>query len=354
MRIPPYQKPFRGSQLNRSHPLVRDLIGAFILNEGTGNRVQCHGNPRHDGTIQNNLAWVVNAPGIGLYNAARTNDNRVLLDNPIILPDGPWTAIWSVEQVAGASEVIFGKNVVGSSGYIAWGTDYLYHRNDNGDGIQIGATLDRTGLNQWSYRVMESGAGAEVDVFKNGAMYVENESGPINDPLITVDFLMDGATNSNINMIGTMFYIYFFDKALSDEEIFWLYREPYSIFQPRKVVALFSVLEGSICWGHVTGVTQDNVETFANKWSGTGEASGSGNNEIITLDSGENMESEVINIGDNKVEILIDEYQTGSGPAPVIKYKDGNSVSNCNADSWNIYSVPFDSTGFVKIRIEAS
>jgi hypothetical protein len=62
------------------------------------------------------------------------------------------------------------------------------------------------------------------------------------------------------------------------------------------------------------------------------------------------MESEVVKIS-NSVEILYDNYQTGSGPPPIIEYKNGSTEENCNNDSWNIYSDPFIALGYIKIKV---
>lgn len=110
---------------------------------------------------------------------------------------------------------------------------------------------------------------------------------------------------------------------------------------------------GTITWGHKTSVEEDSARSFLSHWSGTGLISGSGDSEILTLDEGEYEESEVVNVGANEIEIIVDNYQSGSGPAPVVKYKDGDSEANCEADSWNTYSAPFTSSGYIKVRVEA-
>jgi hypothetical protein len=111
-------------------------------------------------------------------------------------------------------------------------------------------------------------------------------------------------------------------------------------------------LTGTVCYGHITGVTQDHARPFSAGWTGTGSITGSNDNETLTLSTGQNEESEIINIGTGQIDIIIDEYQSGSGDSPVIKYKNGNSEANCNADSWNTYSAPFNSLGYIKIRVE--
>jgi len=111
-------------------------------------------------------------------------------------------------------------------------------------------------------------------------------------------------------------------------------------------------IEGSTCFGHSTGVTQDNALTFAANFTGTATISGSGDNEIISIWPGEYSESEIVNIGVGEVTISLNQYQSGVGEAVTVKYKDGDSEANCEADTWNIYSAPFTSEGFVKVRVE--
>ena len=112
------------------------------------------------------------------------------------------------------------------------------------------------------------------------------------------------------------------------------------------------IVVGSTCWGHDTSVDEDNVLDFTGKWTGDGEISGSGDAEIMELGGvGKYMESEVVNIGAVSVEIEVNKY-IGS-PVGTVKYKDGSSAENCEADTWSEYSSAFDSAGYVKIRVEA-
>jgi len=99
-------------------------------------------------------------------------------------------------------------------------------------------------------------------------------------------------------------------------------------------------------------VEEDYARTFVDNWSGSGQISGTGDTEQIILDSGEYMESEIVHIGVNQVQILIDKYRTGSGSSPTIKYKDGDTEENCDLDTWNTYTGPFSSSGYNRIRVE--
>jgi len=63
------------------------------------------------------------------------------------------------------------------------------------------------------------------------------------------------------------------------------------------------------------------------------------------------MVSEMVHLGVGEAVIFIDKYDTGSGPAPTIEYKVGDSEENCAADDWNTYTGAFQSTGYVQIRV---
>jgi len=69
------------------------------------------------------------------------------------------------------------------------------------------------------------------------------------------------------------------------------------------------------------------------------------------VDTGEYWILPAVNAGGSVMEILYDQYQSGSGVAGTIEYKTGSTRVLCLADSWNTYTVPFSSSGWVQIRI---
>lgn len=109
---------------------------------------------------------------------------------------------------------------------------------------------------------------------------------------------------------------------------------------------------GSVCWGHVDGVVEDNTRTFAGNWTGTAAISGTGNAEEVCIEVGEYLESEIVETGAVDVEIAQNVYAVGD--TVLLKYRHGNSVANCLAASWNNYTIAFTSLGYVQIRMEAS
>jgi hypothetical protein len=113
-----------------------------------------------------------------------------------------------------------------------------------------------------------------------------------------------------------------------------------------------NIPEAPIVWGHVTGVTEPTIETFAGNWTGTGTISGSGDAEKVTLASGEVETSNVVHTGARSV--LVKQNFYVAGDTVLLEYRDGATEAACLAASWNTYSAPFTSAGFVQVRLTST
>jgi len=111
-------------------------------------------------------------------------------------------------------------------------------------------------------------------------------------------------------------------------------------------------ISGSACWGHSTGVVEDNIRTFLNNWTGTGSVDSSGDGEQLVLGGSEYMESEVVNTGVRHVVLSQNVY--ASGDTATLKYRHGATEVDCLSASWNIYSSAFESLGYVQLRLECT
>lgn len=107
-----------------------------------------------------------------------------------------------------------------------------------------------------------------------------------------------------------------------------------------------------MCWGHSTGVVEENTETFASNWAGTGAISGSGDAETLCLSSGQYMNSNVVYTGERTTRLRINVYDTGD--TVTIKYQTGTTEANCLVADWNTYTTPFESLGYVRMRLEVA
>jgi hypothetical protein len=111
-------------------------------------------------------------------------------------------------------------------------------------------------------------------------------------------------------------------------------------------------LSGEVCWGD-DNPTEANIRDFAgNITAGSGyRIIGTGDAEKVELEAGGWFELETWNFGVTTCKLTEDKYETGSGSI-TLKYKNGNSEANCEADSWTVYTAPFACTGWIKIRVE--
>jgi hypothetical protein len=65
------------------------------------------------------------------------------------------------------------------------------------------------------------------------------------------------------------------------------------------------------------------------------------------------MVSEVVDTGTTTVELLQNNYDP-SGDDVDLDYRHGATEAACLAASWNNYTVPFSSLGFVQVRITST
>jgi len=63
------------------------------------------------------------------------------------------------------------------------------------------------------------------------------------------------------------------------------------------------------------------------------------------------MESNIIETGALKARLTLNKYAGGDGV--LIKYKTAATFGGIAGASWLDYSVPFDSLGYVQVRVEA-
>jgi hypothetical protein len=112
-------------------------------------------------------------------------------------------------------------------------------------------------------------------------------------------------------------------------------------------------IEGSVCWGQKTTVTQDTIRQFTGNWSGTGDITGDAgeDNEKLAMNAGEYMESEMVHCGIGLVTLGVNQYDI-TGDAATISYKQGATPTACEADTWHVYSAPFECAGYCMIKVE--
>lgn len=112
------------------------------------------------------------------------------------------------------------------------------------------------------------------------------------------------------------------------------------------------IIFGTAAWGHVTGVLEDHVRTFASNWTGTGTVGSTGDAEVMCMGAGQFMESEVVETGTVSVELSQNVY--AAGDTVLLRYRHGATVAACEAAAWTNYTNPFISLGFIQLRVEST
>ena len=116
-----------------------------------------------------------------------------------------------------------------------------------------------------------------------------------------------------------------------------------------------SIIPNSVCWGASFSIQLYNLP-FTDRWSGDAVVSGSEiEDEKLLFYSTGSMESETWNIGalGKKVKLSANVYNEGEGSV-TIQYKQGDSLSACESDTWHNYTSPFACAGWIKIKVIAS
>ena len=107
---------------------------------------------------------------------------------------------------------------------------------------------------------------------------------------------------------------------------------------------------GSVCWGQDSGVEEEHIRDFSGKWEGTAQIFGSGDSEGLNFQDGESEQLMTPwNTGTKRVVARINKYNIGDNVT--IYYKTGATAGATVAKSWKKYSTPFNSLGFVDVRL---
>ena len=219
--------------------------------------------------------------------------------------------------------------------YDSASTEYInanYVGNGNTVSISDDANLLITGVGAWHKWTLRWRTGTE-----NPALSLQLDS---NTPVTVDTDLTSWAASSGLLYIG---------NVTTDGQLGEYWRiDNLKIYDTWDGVD--EEISGSVCWGHSTGVTQQNTRTLGTNWTGTGTTSGSGDAEILTIDTGEYMESEIVNTGATTWTIALNQYSAGD--SVTIKYKTAATSAGIAGASWTAYSGAFESSGFVKIRLE--
>lgn len=230
------QKPLVGTPLDWAHPLAKGLVGCWLFNEGSGDRVFDVSGNGNDGSIvgspwsAGNSGWVLDLNGSSDYLTAPIS---------IIQSQGS-IALWiRPDYSTGDSAVhgLFGSSNEGAQNYIR-----CEHYSDNN--WYIG--WDEGGNN---YRIVIAAANMPMtagywyffvftwdDTTNDSIVYLnaveEGNNNTLTLPTLSNPLRLGGHDHPIVPAYhdGFIDQILILDYALSRQEIQWLYREPYAMF----------------------------------------------------------------------------------------------------------------------------
>ena len=231
----PWQKPFRGMQINKSHPLARGLVGCWVMNEATGDKIfDLSGYDNHGTNVGSK--WI--ARGLDLVS---TNSDYIDCTN-IIESEGIGLLTISATIQPGKSHTGY-ENIVNK----AYGVSTPYNtwamRFDNAGHIRFEIT------NTTPTRVLTIGStvisqttptnvicvynGIDLRIYINGVL--DNTPAPQSGNIVSgrgYSVFIGKWGESASHYDGLIGNVALHNRNLSVEEVAWLHREPYAMFQP--------------------------------------------------------------------------------------------------------------------------
>ena len=233
-----WQKPPLGVQINRSHPLAQGLVGAWIMNEGSGSRISDLSMFGNYGSAINGNSWI----GGGIN----------LVDQEILIKGGEYgvlsflgkdfTLVWSCKVTDLASDLSCIASQWGTSGaYREWSLVY-YQDGDMTFFCDDGSTRfsdvgSKIIADTVETRALVFDKGSHLKPYKNG---VPETIVPFAfNPTLTTPrraFIggwgNDGAAEAApiYEFRGVIYYVYIYDRILKDAKIASLNAQPFQMF----------------------------------------------------------------------------------------------------------------------------
>ena len=234
-----HQKPRLGQQINWEHPLAKGIIAAWLMNEGSGDRVCDSSLNRMDGTFSATAGdapdWHTN--GLDFLDG----DDTVVsvLDKDILRPAQFSFSLRTRLHSIAEWDTWFRLDDVAHD----WTDNYAaYLRADNfayffvGDWESAAKSAATLSTNVW-YDIVGTFDGVTNKIYVNGVKGTDAANTAVWD----TDVLNIGAyyTGGNYDLQGIMSHLIFWERALTANEVAQLSRNPYAMLAPFDAVVLF-------------------------------------------------------------------------------------------------------------------
>jgi hypothetical protein len=245
----PLLKAARATQLNKSHPLSRDLVGCWLLNEGTGGKIFDLSGYGSQGTLQGNTFWATSKFGFGLKFDGDADyvdvGNNASLKG--INSSQNWSiSLWMCPLDVSADSDNFFLVKEGSWGFTIapWSTPGQIVFTEQNTWYSAYSPAGILAVNNW-YHLVFVGMGdlTKISLYVNGAKTIFTGQ----DSRVyygSAGNLQIGGRTGRGWFEGSLDKVMIFNRALSAVEITLLYREPFCMFEPVKKTGLLFVPQG--------------------------------------------------------------------------------------------------------------
>ena len=237
-------KPGRGIQLNRAHPLARGLVGCWLFNEGTGDKVFDLSLNSNHGALQNMdpaTDWIAGRDGLAL-DLDGVND-YINLGAINQWGSNKISAVMCFKADAADSMVMMRYSGVGVLDFQpAW-------VNSFGTGIRLSivgttVTIPYSGGEITTIVSTYDGNSGDGNIYrdgiKKGSISTISTINSNTEPwLVGTDADASGGGSLGNWFQGQIYYIYLYNRALTASEVRQLYINPYAMFDSRISPAIF-------------------------------------------------------------------------------------------------------------------
>lgn len=219
-------KPIRGYQPHRTNRLQRDLIGFWLMNEGTGDRIWNFSRSDIFATAINSPGWIGGKFGTGLqFSSLQYVDSglKSALSGTLLC--------WFYANSITNGPVLLGQSAVGSGrSYLGITTDGFLGAGIGADAHTVIKGITAIDLTKW-YQGAVTWNESNVYLYLNGIQeFTKAQNGAVS----LVDNIYFGVGNVGGTPVlyfnGLLDHIRFYSRALSADEIRTLYREPFPEF----------------------------------------------------------------------------------------------------------------------------
>lgn len=233
-------KPPYWMRLNKGHPLTRDLVGCWLMNEATGDKTHNIADiaGQTDATLQGNSAWSAGKYGSCLDFPGNTDYAKVIQNE--ILENFTSLTLFAIINPTGEPGANWGRIVHKANGTTSDDYALSYVLGSYRVGFRIRTNTGVTTTYSDSSISPNTGWHQAVGVWDGNYMrtYIDGmlDATPTSKSGTLVDANGDlgigrhvlSTTRDFTGMIGC---VMIFGRALSAQEITWLYQEPFRMFE---------------------------------------------------------------------------------------------------------------------------